>query len=387
MKKKRANSSRAIASASDKAFFASKAAGWLIISAALLFAMGLLMVFNTTSAEVIDRSLNMSTHAAFFKQLFYAVVGVGLGLLVYWVGYERLIQRSPSVFILMCVLLLSVFIPGIGIKINGASRWIGVGGIPIGQPSECMKLILPISYIYWFLKVTKPIELSSFLKELGFLFIPIALILFEPDNGTALILFLELIVLFFLSKIRWVYWALPLTILAGAGILAASQMPHVQKRIEIYLHPESDLKGKGHQPYQAKIATGSGKLWGRGLGESLQKLNYLPEARSDYIAAIFAEELGFLGMIGLMALYIILIASGFIIALHSENLKAFLLASMISFLIGIETFFNLGVVSGLLPSKGTTLPFFSQGGSSLMIHIAALFLLLDIARKRQCLKL
>jgi len=360
----------------------SRAAVWLIGAASLLFSIGLLMVFNTTAAEVIDRSLTTSTHAALFKQISYGLVGIIGGSLLYRLGHENVIRYSFPLLVIGTLLLLLVFVPGIGMKINGARRWLGLFGVPIGQPSEIIKIIMPAAYIHWFLNQEKPIAFKPFVKMLGFFSIPVALILFEPDNGTTFIIFLLFVALFFLTKIRLLYWALPLMGLTLLGGIAAYQMPHVHNRIEVYLHPESDLRGKGHQPHQAKIAAGSGKLFGRGLGESLQKLNYLPEARSDYIAAIYAEEMGFVGVVGLIALYITLACSGFVIAMQAKDRGAFLFAAIITFLLAIQTFINLGVVSGLLPSKGMTLPFFSQGGSSLMVNIAALFLLLDIARKR-----
>ncbi len=361
-----------------------RAAVWLIVSVALLFSIGLAWVFNTTAAEVIDRSLSTSTHAALFKQIAYSLVGLCGGLLVYRWGYENLIRYSFPLLILASFLLILVFVPGVGMKINGARRWLGFFGIPIGQPSEGIKILMPAAYIYWFLKQQKPIALVPFLKILGWLSIPGALILFEPDNGTACILFSLLIVLFFLSRIRPLYWALPLFSLLLLGITAAYQMPHVHNRIQVYLHPELDLRGKGHQPHQAKIAAGSGQLFGRGIGESLQKLNYLPEARSDYIAAIYAEETGFIGIVALIALYITLASAGFVIAISSKDKGAFLFAATLTFLISIQAFLNLGIVSGLLPSKGMTLPYFSQGGSSLIVNIMCLFILLDISRKQAC---
>jgi len=366
--------------------FMSRAAVWLIVSVALLFSIGLLMVFNTTAAEIIDRSLDTSTHAALFKQIIYSFVGLCGGLVVYRWGYENLIRYSYPLLIGATFLLVLVFVPGIGMKIKGARRWLGLLGFPVGQPSESIKILLPAAYIYWFLKQERPIELVRFLKFLAWLFIPIALILFEPDNGTTFIIFALLVVLFFLSRIRPLYWALPLLSLFVLGGTAAYQMPHVRNRLQVYLHPELDLRGKGHQPHQAKIAAGSGQLLGRGFGESLQKLNYLPEARSDYIAAIYAEETGFIGILALIALYIILASSGLVIAISSQDKGAFLLAATLTFLISIQAFLNLGVVSGLLPSKGMTLPYFSQGGSSLMINIVTLFILLDISRKQLCLK-
>jgi cell division protein FtsW len=358
-----------------------RSAVWLIASVAILFSVGLLMVFNTTAAEIIDRSLNTNTHAALFKQIAYSLVGITAGLFIYRWGYENLIRWSVPLLIAGTLLLVLVFLPGFGMTINGARRWLGFFGFPVGQPSEIIKILLPAAYIHWYLKQPGPIEFKPFLRMLSWLAVPMALILFEPDNGTTFILFLVLGALFLLTRIRLLYWAVPLFVISLLGATAAYHMPHVHDRIQIYLHPERDLRGKGHQPHQAKIAAGSGQLLGRGLGESLQKLNYLPEARSDYIAAIYAEELGFIGVLAMIGLYITLASSGFVIAMHSKEKGAFLLAAILTFLISIQAFLNLGVVSGLLPSKGMTLPFFSQGGSSLMVNFIALFILLDISRK------
>ena len=213
--------------------------------------------------------------------------------------------------------------------------------------------------------------------------VPLFLILIEPDNGTVAIVMVTMMALFFLCRIKWVYWLLPVLFLMSLGVLAALQMPHVKHRIEVYLHPESDLLGKGHQPYQAKIAAGSGELFGRGVGESLQKLNYLPEARSDYIAAIYAEELGFVGVLFLVLVYLFMAYSGFHIAMKAQSKAGVYVASAITFLISVQAFLNLGVVSGLLPSKGTNLPFFSQGGSSLLANCIAMALIMSAHKKKE----
>jgi len=360
----------------------SRASLWLVVSTMLIFSIGLLMIFNTTAAEMIDHLDQGSLHAALVKQGLYGCVGLVLGGMVYWWGYERILAYSGIFLGFFSVLLVLLFVPGIGLYINGARRWLGLFGFSF-QPSECVKILIPAVYIHWLRRQEGGVGARAFLKLLGWLSIPIGLILLEPDTGTTLILFLLLMALFFLTRIRFLYWGMPLAILGGVGALIAGQMPHVQNRIQVYLHPELDLKGKGHQPHQAKIAAGSGQLWGRGLGESLQKLNYLPEARSDYIAAIFAEEAGFIGVLGLIGLYVAFGLSGIFIALHARDREGFLLAAILTFSISIQSFLNLGIVSTLLPSKGMTLPFFSQGGTSLMVNIVALFLLLDIARKKK----
>ncbi len=352
----------------------------LVSSSLLLFSFGLLMVFNTTSAEMMDRFIDAKTHAPLIRQIVYGIMGLMAGFSLYHIGYCALIEKGPFLCAFMGLLLLLVFVPGIGHAMNGSHRWLNLFGYTF-QPSECLKIIIPLAYIHWFVKQTKEIDFISFIKMLLFLLTPIVLVLVEPDNGTAAILLMALIVLFFLSRIRLMYWAFPLCIVCVMGIAAAYQLPYVKSRIQVYLHPELDLKGKGHQPHQAKIAAGSGQCWGRGLGESLQKLSYLPEARSDYIAAIYAEEMGFVGMVALIGVYATFTFSGIAVALRAQDREGFLLAATLTFLISIQAFLNLGIVSGLLPSKGTTLPFFSQGGSSLLVNWVILFLLLDISRK------
>lgn len=351
----------------------------LLTAVVLLFAMGLVMVFNTTSAEVLDRFLDRSTHHALIKQLLYAAVG-GVGAIGIWfIGYANLIKMSGSLLILFTLFLILVFIPGIGQQINGAHRWINIFGNSF-QPSEFVKFLIPLYYIQGITSRSSTLDLHPFLQLLGKLLIPLGLILIEPDNGTVAIILSALIVLFVLSQLRWVYWALPLCLLCTCGAIVASQMQHVPDRIKVYLNPEYDLKGKGHQPYQAKIAAGSGQLFGKGLGESLQKLEYLPEARSDYIAAIFAEETGFVGMTCLIAVYMGIAFCGFSIAQRAKDKEGFYTAAIFTFLISYQAFLNLGVVSGLLPSKGTNLPFFSQGGSSLLANMMALCVILNIAK-------
>lgn len=338
------------------------------------------MVLNTTTAEALDK-MALQSYVPFLKQLVYALIGGVLARQIYKLGYHSLLKHVPKLFFLFSLLLILVFIPGIGQQINGANRWIGLHFFSF-QPSEFMRIILPLFAIHYILQRKTEMNAKEFYLFSCILIIPIFLILFEPDNGTAAILIAVLMVLFFLTKIRAVYWALPFICLILLGAATASQMKHVPDRIRVYLNPELDLLGKGHQPYQAKIAAGSGKLIGRGLGESLQKLNYLPEARSDYIAAIFAEEFGFVGIVGLIVIYMSIIFLGFQIALNAPDKQGYYIAATLTFLIGLQAFLNLGVVSGLLPSKGTNLPFFSQGGSSLVANLIAISLLINVSEKR-----
>ena len=354
----------------------------LIACTAMLFAVGVLMVYNTTAAQVLDRSLDRSLDHAFVKQMLYALFAFACASLVFFFGYENILRLSGLFLFFPTVMLILVFVPGIGQQINGSYRWINIMGNSL-QPSEFVKYLLPLYTIHVISRYKKKMNFKAFIRLVLTLIVPIGLILIEPDNGTVAIIMATLLVLFILMRIKWIYWAIPVSACTVAAALVASQMPHVSDRIRIYFHPELDLKGKGHQPHQARIASGSGGLLGRGFGESLQKLDYLPEARSDYIAAIFAEEFGFIGIISLIVLYMTIGGLGFNIAIQSKTLEGFYLVAILTFLICFQAFLNLSVVSGLLPSKGTNLPFFSRGGSSLLANFIALGLIVSASRQNK----
>lgn len=352
---------------------------FLFITASIIFSLGVIMIFSTTSAEILDHELDKSTHVAIVKQLAYAVMGLGLAWGVIKFGYLNLLKYSTPLLILFILLLLVTLIPGIGKVVNGSRRWLTIAGLSF-QPSEFVKYIIPAYFIHHYLKYREEdFYFRDFIKLVGIVSIPIVLVLVEPNNGTTAVIGLTLIVLFFLMRIHFRYWAWPLLGFVFLGGAFASQLPYVSGRLNVYFHPELDLKGKGHQPYQAKIAAGSGRLWGVGPGNSLQKLSYLPEAQNDYIAAIYAEEFGFMGVMGMLTLYLIMASLGFYIAYQCPDKGGYFLASCAIFLISFQAFMNLGVVSGLLPSTGLNLPLFSQGGSSLMANMAGLALLFSVS--------
>lgn len=351
----------------------------LLIIACCILSMGLLMIFSTTSAEILDNLSDRSRHHAMLKQIWYAFGGGLFGFFLYQVGYKKFLSFTPYLLIFFIFLLTLSLIPGIGKEVNGSRRWLSVAGISF-QPSEFVKYLIPAFFIEKAI-LHKNFAFKDFMRLMAILFVPMFLILVEPNNGTTAVIGLTLLVLFGLMGISYKYWALPLAVVFAIGAAFASQLPYVTARLNVYLHPELDLKGKGHQPYQAKIAAGSGQLFGKGPGNSLQKLSYLPEAQNDYIAAIFAEEFGFAGMTFLILFYMLFAFFGFAIAYKTKEPKGFFLAASITFLIVLQAFLNLGVVSGLLPSTGLNLPFFSQGGTSLMANIGGLAILLSISAK------
>lgn len=351
----------------------------LLLTVFIIFLIGLVVIFSTTSAEVLDQDLTVSTHHALVKQIIYFAAGCIACGLVFKIGYREFVRLSPWILGVLVFFLILVLLPGVGKEVNGAKRWIALMGFQF-QPSEFVKIATPAFFIWAAaLRGFAEISFRQFLLVLSLAMVPIVLIAIEPNNGTAFVIFLSLIVLFFLMRIKAKYWALPLMVIVLAGGTFASQLPYVKARIRVYMNPEADLLGKGHQPYQAKIATGSGRILGKGPGKSLQKLSYLPEAQNDYIAAIFGEEFGFLGISFLILLYSTVIYLGFSIAALASDKTGFLLGGVLTFLIGFQAFLNLGVVSGLLPSTGLNLPLFSQGGTSLIANLTEIGLLASIS--------
>ncbi|MFT4553025.1 MAG: cell division protein FtsW [Chlamydiales bacterium] len=351
----------------------------LLICVTLIFGLGLVMVFDTSSADILDRSLSKSTHHSVIRQVLYGLIGCFSGGVASFIGYRNLLKLSLPILCILCFLLLLVFIPGIGKTINGARRWVGIASYTM-QPSEFVKFAVPLFYIHYFMKIKEgELDLESFIKLVGPLLVPLVLIFLEPDTGTSVIILLTIFMLVVLTGVNRKFWVLPMVVAVVVGGSLAYNMPYIRARVAVFLNPELDRLGKGHQPYQAKIAAGSGGLTGKGIGKSLQKLNYLPEAQNDYIGAIFAEEFGFLGVLFLIFLYMILAYLGFHIAFSAVDKEGFYLAGSITYLICIQAFLNLGVVSGLLPSTGLNLPLFSQGGTSLMANIIGISILLNIA--------
>jgi cell division protein FtsW len=354
----------------------------LLVLVILVYAMGIVMIFNTSSAEVLDHSLLKSPHEAVIKQVIYGMLAFGMGYAIYCLGYKHILRLSFPLLAFFTFLLVLVLIPGIGIEANGAKRWLGLAGITI-QPSEFVKFLIPLYVIDWLSQEKEEqISLQQFARLMGVVSIPILLVFGEPNNGTVAIMVAVLVVTLFLGCVPTRYWAIPMLSMIFLAGIAAVNMPYVSARIHVYLHPEKDLLGRGHQPYQAKVATGSGQFYGKGPGKSLQKLSYLPEAQNDYIAAIYGEEFGFLGILSLLLTYMGIAYSGFYIACKAQDSQGSFLAAVITFLISFQAFLNFAVVSGMLPSTGQNLPFFSQGGTSLIVNVCAISLILSVARKQ-----
>ena len=352
---------------------------WISLLVAGLFGLGLVMVFNTSSAEILDNEASRSIYEPLFKQMIFGVAGAIIAVFVYRLGYQKILALSPFLLVFFSALLLLVFVPGIGVVANGARRWINLFGLSI-QPSELVKYTIPLFFIHEVLGAKEELDFRDFLKLLLKIAVPMALILIEPDNRTTIMIGATVVMLFALCSIKKRFWVMPLV--AGSLLVAvfASTVPYVSGRLQVYMNPELDLKGKGHQPYQAKIALGSGGITGRGVGKSLQKLSYLPEAQNDYIVAILGEETGFIGIFCVIMAYMMLVFLGIKQALLADDMAGRYVGTAMIFLVALQAFINFGVVSGLLPSTGLNLPLFSQGGSSLVVNFSAIGLLLSVKK-------
>ncbi len=315
------------------------------------------------------------------RQLLFAGVGVIAMFFLMNVDYWTWRTWAKMLVIICFFLLIAVLIPGIGMERNGSRSWIGVGAFSI-QPSEFMKLAM-IAFLAKFLSENQK-KITSFKKglipSLGIVFLAFAMIMLQPDLGTGTVMVGTCIVMIFVSGARIIHFAwLGLAGLAGFVVLVLSA-PYRIKRITSFLDPWEDPLGSGFQIIQSLYAIGPGGLFGLGLGQSRQKFFYLPEPQTDFIFAILAEELGFIGGSFILLLFGLLLWRGIRIALGAPDLYGSFLAIGIITMVAIQVMINIGVVTGLMPVTGITLPFLSYGGSSLTLMLMAIGVLLNVSR-------
>lgn len=311
----------------------------------------------------------------------FAGVGVVAMFFIMNVDYWTWRTWAKMLVIVCFILLLAVLVPGIGMERNGSRSWIGIGAFSI-QPSEFMKLAM-IAFLAKFLSENQK-KITSFkrglLPSLAFVFTAFALIMLQPDLGTGTVMVGTCIVMIFVAGARISHFGL-LGLLGVAGFAAlVLSAPYRIKRITSFLNPWEDPLGSGFQIIQSLYAIGPGGLFGLGLGQSRQKFFYLPEPQTDFIFAILAEELGFIGGSLIILLFGLLLWRGVRIALGAPDQYGSYLAIGIITMVAIQVMINIGVVTGLMPVTGITLPFLSYGGSSLTLMLMAVGVLLNISR-------
>jgi len=349
-----------------------------LVSAILL--LGLVMV---TSASISIAS--KETGDVFFyleRQLILSMIGCGAAAFVFCLPTRLLERISTPLLITAVVLLLMVFIPGLGHVVNGSRRWIRLGFLNF-QVSELTRVFVLIYVASYAVRRSEELRTTfmGLVKPLGLLMLVGALLLGEPDFGAATVLFATGFGLLFVAGAQ-LRWAIGMLLVAGAGFAAlALATPYRMARIMAFLDPWAHYENSGFQLAQSLIAIGRGEWFGVGLGGSVQKLFYLPEAHTDFLFAVLAEELGLVGVVLTLALFIGLVWRSFHIARLAQNAGlqfASYLAIGFGLWLGLQAFINIGVNMGALPTKGLTLPLMSYGRSSLIVTIAWVGLLLRV---------
>ncbi|MEK3887061.1 stage V sporulation protein E [Bacillus sp. FSL K6-3431] len=351
----------------------------LIMTTLTLLGVGLIMVY---SASAVWANYKFADPFFFLKrQLLFAGVGIVAMFLIINFDYWVWKQWAKPIIIICFLLLVAVLVPGIGKEINGSRSWIGVGAFSV-QPSEFMKIAM-IVFLAKFLSERQRYITTikkGLLPSLSLVFLAFALIMLQPDLGTGTVMVGTCVVMIYVCGARIAHFAF-LGFLGLAGFVGlVISAPYRIKRITSFLDPWQDPLNSGFQIIQSLYAIGPGGLLGLGLGESKQKYFYLPEPQTDFIFAILAEELGFIGGSFILLLFGLLLWRGIKIALSAPDLFGSFLAVGIISMIAIQVMINIGVVIGLMPVTGITLPLLSYGGSSLTLMLMAIGVLLNISR-------
>lgn len=351
---------------------------FLLIGVILLSIFGLIMIYSASSVWT-EYKFNDPYKYLKSQGLFLIVSYLSL-LIISKIPYQEYKKRANIIFIICTVLLALVLIPGIGTVRNGSRSWFGLGSFGI-QPSEFTKLGLIIftsKYLSNNQKEIKDIK-KGVLPILGVLLLVFGLIMLEPDFGTGVVIVMTIVVLLFISGVKMNFF-IKIGILGLLGVASLIIIaPYRMQRIVSFLNPWNDPLGSGFQIIQSLYAIGPGGLLGLGYGSSVQKHFYLPEPQTDFIFSIISEEFGFMGVLIVATLFITIIVSGFKIAMKTEDLFGKYLSFGITFGLAFQAILNLMVVVGLIPVTGVTLPFLSYGGSSLLITMFSMGILLNIS--------
>lgn len=347
---------------------------WLLVTALFLVFFGLLTVYNA-SVVTAERDFGDKYHYV-RDQAMWVGLGITAMLIVSFLEYH-IWQKIALPFLLgTLVLLFLVFVPGIGISALGASRWINFGFFVL-QPAELAKLALVVYLAAWFSAKEKG-RLFAFLL---LLFLVVGLVMAEPDMGTSVVLGATALVLYFLSGAPLYHFMLLVPISLVTLFALIKLAPYRISRLLTFFDSDRDPLGASYHIRQTLLALGSGGLTGVGLGKSFQKYAFLPESTTDSIFAIIAEELGFIGAVFILAAFILLIIRGFMIARGAPDIFGKLLAGGITSFLAIQVLINLGAQVVLVPFTGVPLPFISYGGSSLIVTLVSIGILINISRR------
>jgi cell division protein FtsW len=353
---------------------------WLLMITGILLAFGLLMV--ASASMVISDNIYHSPFHFFFHQLTYIIAGLFLGAVILRIPLAFWESIGHYLLLISLFLLMVILIPGVGREVNGSVRWLGFGPIGI-QVSELTKFSTIIFLSGYLVRREKEVQtsLKGFIKPMLILGLIGVFLLLEPDFGAATVIIFTALGMMFLAGARlWQFVLLMLLVVGGLSFLAVTS-PYRLLRLTTFLHPWADQFNSGYQLTQSLIAFGRGGVFGVGLGNSIQKLFYLPEAHTDFLFAVLVEELGLLGGLVVILLFVMLVSRILLLgrtAYKKHNLFSSYTAYGFGLWIGLQTLINIGVNTGVLPTKGLTLPFISYGGSSMLFYCAAIAVLLRI---------
>ena len=351
----------------------------LFITVILLATFGIIMIYSASNIWALYK-FNDAFKFVKHQGLFF-IIGLFLLVFISRVKYTKYYEKANIILFTVLILLILLLIPGIGTVRNGSRSWFGIGSFGL-QPSEAAKIALIIftsKYLVNNERNLKDIK-KGLLPILGVIFLVFGLIMLQPDFGTGVIIVISTIGLLFIGGVNFKFF-IRLGILGVIGVVVLILMaPYRLERILSFLNPWSDPLGTGFQIIQSLYAIGPGGLFGYGFLNSRQKHFYLPEPQTDFIFSIISEEFGFMGVLIVTSLFLIVIVRGFKIARKSDELFGKYLAFGITFQIAFQAILNLMVVVGLIPVTGVTLPFLSYGGSSLLITLCSIGILLNISR-------
>jgi len=356
-----------------------------IILVLVLVAVGVLMTYSS-SVYYAEQNYGNEYHF-FYRELVWVVMGVIAAIIARSVHYQ-VVQRLSSWFLLFAIVMLClVFVPGIGHRVNNASRWITLAGFTF-QPSELAKFAIIIFIADNLARHRRHVAkfFRGVLVPLLVVMIPVGLIVIEPDLGMPVVIITTVFVMFFVAGTRITYLVLLVVGAIPFGVLLIMKNPYRIRRLMTFLNPDSDPLGAGFQINQSLIAICTGQLKGVGLGESVQKMHYLPEAHTDFVFAIIGEELGFVGAGLLVVLFMLLLLVVYKMTQQIKDMFGHLVAVGIMTTLGLQAIINIGVVTSCMPTKGLALPFISYGGSSLIMTLAACGLLVNIVQNQNNLK-
>lgn len=350
----------------------------ILLLAVCLTCLGVVMVFSSSSIMAV-RDYGDSLY--FLKrQGAFALFGFGVMAALMRVNLEVLRKAAWPLLIICTLLLLAVLVPGVGKKVGGASRWLRIAGFTF-QPAEFVKVGLVLFLAHSLARKQEKVKSFrlGFLPYMLILAVLLGLLLAQPDLGSALTLGIVAIAMLLVAGTRLSY-------LAGIGLVVlpflyfmVMNVDYRRRRIMAFMNPWEDPSNTGFQIIQSWIAFGSGGALGQGLGESKQKLFFLPEAHTDFIFSVIGEELGFIGIIVIAAMFMLLVLRGLRTALNAPDDFTCFLAFGLTLLVGMEAFVNMAVVMGMVPTKGLALPFISYGGTSLVTTLAAIGILLNVS--------